>query len=698
MAKKKKSSARNKSAGPRPGRPPKGTSQQHRAASPPNPEHAKGKGGAGSGHSPSGATTTTAPARANGAPAKGAGATAAARPAKGRPGQRRVPSASADAAWTRHTDTDWIAAGAAALAAFVLYVLTAARHPVTGDNPDFLTAAHELGVPHAPGYPIAVVLGHITGWVPGPEAFGLNLAAVLMGALTVFLLTLTGRLLGAHPWVAAAGALVFAVNPLVWEYFLQLEAFPFAMASVAATVYFLVRWKLDPRTLWPLYAAAVCFGLGLVAHQNIALLVPAILYLGWTERRRTARHEWLYTKGIGLVLASWLLPYLFVVWAAGRDPVMNWGRPDSIGRLWPVIRREGYTDVTFGGSGLGSAPERLWWFVSSFGVAGLLIVAGLVWAWRHRGWWARFALGGVATWAVALVLLNGAISTYGYFVLSRFFLQFHVLLAPAIALGLQWLLEAVRERRPALADRAPWLAAGAGLLAAVVLGAVALPHTSLAGDDVAARHGRDVLESVPQNGVLLVAGDGTALPALYEHTVENVRPDVTVVVTPLLAVPWYVDNLKARHPDLVFPGPHFAPGGTTLKAFFDANPKRTFHVLGGTSINGADDTSLAGSYYYAPRGLGSDVVKQEVDLNLLDVARQNAALFDGFEPPTRAEVRPRTVSFEPVILDTYTAAMSNIGDQLLKAGQKPAAAEWYQRALDIDPTNAAATKGLAGTR
>ncbi|XVX18869.1 protein O-mannosyl-transferase family [Actinomycetota bacterium] len=522
-----------------------------------------------------------------------------------------MPSASADAAWTRHTDTDWIAAGAAALAAFVLYVLTAARYPVTGDNPDFLTAAHELGVPHAPGYPIAVVLGHLTGWVPGPEAFGLNLAAVLMGALTVFLLTLTARLLGAHPWVAAAGALVFAVNPLVWEYFLQLEAFPFAMASVAATVYFLVRWKLDPRRLWPLYAAAVCFGLGLVAHQNIALLVPAILYLGWTERRRTGKHEWLYTKGIAFVLVSWLLPYLFVVWASGREPVMNWGRPDSIGRLWPVIRREGYTDVTFGGSGLGTAPERLWWFVSSFGVAGLLIIAGLVWAWRHRGWWARFALVGVATWAVALMLLNGAISTYGYFVLSRFFLQFHVLLAPAIALGLQWLLETIRDRRPALAGRAAWLAAGAGLLAALVLGAFAFPHTSLAGNDVAARHGRD--------------------------------------------------------------------------------------VLGGTSINGTDDTSLEGSYY-APRGLGSDVVKQDVDLNLLDVAKQNAALFDGFEPPTRAEIRPRTVSFEPVILETYTAAMNSMGEQLLKANQKAPAAEWYQRTLEIDPTNAAATRGLAATR
>src|SRR5438552_7821698 len=80
----------------------------------------------------------------------------------------------------------WIGATAVMLAAGVLYFLTAARDIVVGDSPELITAAAILGVPHAPGYPLFTMLGHVFTWLPfGTIPFRVNLLSVICDALTI---------------------------------------------------------------------------------------------------------------------------------------------------------------------------------------------------------------------------------------------------------------------------------------------------------------------------------------------------------------------------------------------------------------------------------------------------------------------------------------------------------------------------------
>ena len=64
-----------------------------------------------------------------------------------------------------------LAAGVAVvLAAGAIYVATAARDIVVGDTSELVIAALTLGVPHAPGYPLLTMLGHLFSLLPvGPE-------------------------------------------------------------------------------------------------------------------------------------------------------------------------------------------------------------------------------------------------------------------------------------------------------------------------------------------------------------------------------------------------------------------------------------------------------------------------------------------------------------------------------------------------
>src|SRR5262249_3399420 len=123
--------------------------------------------------------------------------------------------------------------------AFVLYMATAARDLLIGDTPEFLTAAATFGVPHPSGYPLLVLLGRLFLWLPvGSIAFRGSLLAATSSALTVALIFLTARELGAATFAAALAALALAVHPLFWEWSLTMEAFPLNDAIAAMAVYF----------------------------------------------------------------------------------------------------------------------------------------------------------------------------------------------------------------------------------------------------------------------------------------------------------------------------------------------------------------------------------------------------------------------------------------------------------------------------
>lgn len=56
-----------------------------------------------------------------------------------------------------------------------------------------------------------------------------------------------------------------------------------------------------------------------------------------------------------------------------------------------------------------------------------------------------------------------------------------------------------------------------------------------------------LLETLPARAVLFVAGDNDTYPLWYAQQVEGRRRDVTMVTMPLLAAPWYVEELGRRH-------------------------------------------------------------------------------------------------------------------------------------------------------
>ncbi|MEJ7808875.1 MAG: DUF2723 domain-containing protein [Gemmatimonadaceae bacterium] len=96
-----------------------------------------------------------------------------------------------------------------------------------------------------------------------------------------------------------------------------------------------------------------------------------------------------------------------------------------------------------------------------------------------------------------------------------------------------------------LGERGAWLGVLLGALPAVLNWRVVTRRSEPAASlPRAVAHA--LLSSAPKKAVLITAGDNDSFPLWYLQRVESVRPDVTVVIAPLLGAGWYRSELARR--------------------------------------------------------------------------------------------------------------------------------------------------------
>ena len=585
-----------------------------------------------------------------------------------------------------------VAAGVGGVA-FLAYLLTAARDIFPGDTPEFVSVALTGGVAHAPGYPLFSIVGVLFGLLPlGPLPFRIDLIAVLCHAATVSLVFLTAERLTRTVLASAAAALVLAFGALFWSWGLVAETFPLNDLLAAAVLYCLVLWHARPSASLPLIGAAVAFALGIANQQTITLLVPAIAFVVYDQRAALRGRSRLLWQAAAAAVVAALVPYAYIPVAAGRHELFNWGEIQSPLDVIRQFFRLDYgtgqlipTQAYQGGTGL----SRLGDFARNVNPAlALLGVLGAIQAYRRVRWY---------FWTTALAFFVSGIAFVSYanadvsiatarFVLARFYLLPQVAVAPLAALGIVFLAEQGRRRLADAPRRLPEAIAGAVFALAALELVVTFGAVDLREDHVARDFAIDLLATAPKDAVLLASGDHVVLPVLYAQAVEHVRPDVTVVVIPLLPADWYQRQLRARHPELTVPLARFdQPDG--LKIFMQANLGRLF-VLSGEQA----DQTFGGLYGLYGRGLTLPVIGPDAQLDLEAVQADNERLMASYHVPTFGAIKKE--SYERFILSYYALVPYRLGSQYEAAKRYPDARAWYERALAIDPELPEALAGL----
>src|SRR6185436_14019117 len=214
------------------------------------------------------------------------------------------------------------------------YGATAARTVTGEDAGELVAAAHVLGVPHPPGYPLWLLLAwtadHLLGF--GSVAFRVTTMSFVFAALAnalllaVALKTIRSRL------AACAGAALFAVSLTHWSQAVIPEVYGLNSCFFALSALQLVLFAERP-TPRRLLAMAFVAGLACTNHTTavpvaLALLAGSILVAPLLFERPDL---------VALVLLAGLLPnalYLILPVLSSSDPYIDWGNPESLGALW----------------------------------------------------------------------------------------------------------------------------------------------------------------------------------------------------------------------------------------------------------------------------------------------------------------------------------------------------------------------------
>lgn len=406
------------------------------------------------------------------------------------------------------------------LLAIIIYCITMAPDLTwahySSDGGELITAAVTAGIPHPPGYPTYIVLGKMASMVPlGTIAWRFNLLSAVSAATAAAFVTATAltTLSGTRfqDIVSVATGLTFAFTALVWSQALVAEVYALNLAFISVFLWSLLTNRSP-------ILSGLFLGLAITTHLSSLILLPLALVL-------ISQRNW---KELFVGFAVGLIPFLLLpILAQSASPVV-WGDPATLSGWWRLVTGRLYyanlglpdkDTVLARGIYLGNALLRqfAWvgWFVVVLGLTTKLVEMRVA----------------IALSATALFYL-----IYSYLYQTDdailYLLPIIVLISPLLAAGFSRI--------------GSW-----SILVPVGLFLLNFQALNLHNDHSVRPLADKILNSAPENAVLLTAGDQSIFTLWYFHHVEEIRDDLYLVDANLLAFDWYRRRLSKQYADLI---------------------------------------------------------------------------------------------------------------------------------------------------
>jgi Flp pilus assembly protein TadD len=588
------------------------------------------------------------------------------------------------------------AARAGALISFVAplaaYLLTLAPGLYWRDAPEMAMVPFLLDIAHPPGVPAYALLGKLMALLPlGSVALRANLLSALLGAcaaLALYGATRRAVLLivparDGEPWhgvlaasVATAAALLFAFAAANWYWAVVAEVYTTLSAVLAAVLYAVVRGLEagDARRARAFAClAALGAGLGAGVHPDLIVFLPAVaaflLIAGRDGPRRGEVPVWPVFLALGLSV------YLYLPVRSSTGLVYDYGNPETLRALVDHVTARSYAERVYHypWARLLLHWRRVPWMIAGelgfpalvLGAVGLAVVA------------ARRAL--LAALIALLVLANLWLvkdwtAAFGY--LPTF-------LAFALLAGVGAAEVAVRGVRALARPSAPLparglavvfvlLACGAALAQAYRGGPVADKH----GHRLAERHGKAVLDGLPEGAVLVSSEDSLSYPLHYLQYVENYRTDVAHVHRAFLPYP---DALAERWPELgLSPGTDAGPAGGPLVPLLAVRDRHPLFL---------DRSERTANYLptgrLAPYGVIYRVLDAEAGSIPGDLLLAHARVWSVYFDPLLTD--PWFAPADWTAREVYSAAQNGLGDYFFRMGYPNLAESAFREARTLCP-------------
>ena len=236
----------------------------------------------------------------------------------------------------------YIPAAIAAALVFILYLLTLAPSVAMWDTGEYMAATKVLGLPHPPGNPFFLLLGHAFATLPLPVSYGarINIMAALASACSAgFWFLITERIVSRwilERWqrlvVASLATLIGATAFTVWNQSVVNEkVYTVSLLFFTIVSWLMIEWMENPDSPNAdrlLILVAFLLGLGYSNHPAGFLPLPAAGIAILAVRWRTLLRWKLVLAALAALLLG-LTPFIYEPVRAAYFPGINEGAPTA---------------------------------------------------------------------------------------------------------------------------------------------------------------------------------------------------------------------------------------------------------------------------------------------------------------------------------------------------------------------------------
>jgi hypothetical protein len=243
------------------------------------------------------------------------------------------------------------------LSIFILYLKHLAPTIFTGDSADATIASYVLGIPHPPGFPVYVWIGHLFTFIPvGDIAYRVNLMSAFFGALTIPVVYMIIRLFAskskdgfanfASRCGAIFGSMSLAFSIYYWANAEIAEVNTLNAFFLASMVILVLIWA-EKRDIRLLYLLSLVFSLSVGISAANILFIPSFLAFLFLVDRNALLNKKTLIAMIGIFIAIGLLQMIFLYIRALQEPAYVYTDIRNINAFLNFITASEYSSIPF---------------------------------------------------------------------------------------------------------------------------------------------------------------------------------------------------------------------------------------------------------------------------------------------------------------------------------------------------------------
>jgi len=439
---------------------------------------------------------------------------------------------------------------------FFIYSKTAPPSVYHGDSGETITASYTLGIQHPPGYPLFSLIGRLAVMLPlGDASYRIYLLSSLLSIacfITIFFLSRRAQqaigLKDQGDLINALFAASFCTGAIIWEQSVTAKGGIYMLnALFSASIFLLALKSPSARGTADKYLLLASFLYGLSFgnhHMTQAVMFPAYaaVFLAVKGRDILRPKNILYC---GAFFLAGFSIYLYLPIRALSGAVINWGDPSSLENFLQVFSRYQYIRAE-GARSLSGAFSQAAYYISSVASENYFtlafVIAGLAAALKQNKKAALFISSAFLLFLLVTSLyLN--LKTERLYIMQTYIVPVFITTAVLASFSASF-----------FTGKAP------RLLLVLLLSCLLTASAATAwkkNDKSRYYYSRDYINNMlmlaDANSIIFTTGDGIVFPSWYSRYVKRLRPDVTVIGSPVLPMKWVRDQITQQNPGVMVP-------------------------------------------------------------------------------------------------------------------------------------------------